>query len=732
MKAATETDTPISPDQPPAISWLTGQIEQALNNASSWAESMTAAERTRFAIWDGQSDDGRKWTKKIGKRAFPWEGASDARIRLADEIVNEKAMVLQQAFFRSKFQTAAREPGDLQRSAATSLLLDHTVRVAMADHLRDEIAFLSNWRETYGLAVLSIAWEKQIMAEPKTMTLDGLTKMAVEHNLDRLAKAAEQAGQPPEQADAQEIVMASVDEVQTMFLDPANEDQTIGVIQQMTGVPIKTARRIVKDIRATGTADYHVPYVAVNRPRWTAKVPYVDVFFPPGCDNIQAASWVAETEWLSIEDFKSRAIAEEWDPAWVEKVIETKGKPALEIPTAGEGTGIGIRGTGQTGFFTDLDLHKDEVQIIHTHYRATGPDDLPALFRTCWRPDVMEYVGYHEMMPYLHGKMPFVWTRRDFALRAGVDSRGIPGIVATHQGEIKVQRDSRTDRTSMATLPPLVKPGYRTGQMNIGPGVEIPERRAGELKFMDPPRYDQGSIEMEQSTRNDVDRYFGRQSPVVPQNLSLLFIQSEVDNWLHDLTAALSQTLQLMQQFMDPQVMVRVTGTDQFLPVARDEIQGQWDITAAMDARDLDTEYLKAKLELISTIALPMDASGKINRGALVEFVMTAISPQLASATLLSDDAANEAETEGEKSALAMMAGGVEPVMPERSGMNHAVRLQTLQAAIQANPSLQARIQQDQVFQAMLDARVKFHQQGLNQEKNKIIGRLGAAPVTGV
>jgi len=64
-------------------------------------------------------------------------------------------------------------------------------------------------------------------------------------------------------------------------------------------------------------------------------------------------------------------------------------------------------------------------------------------------------------------------------------------------------------------------------------------------------------------------------------------------------------------------------------------------------------------------------------------------------------------------------------------GQNHALRLKTLEESIQVSPPLQQRLQQDQVFQALVAARVKHHRHQLDQEQNKQIGRMGASPVLG-
>ena len=55
---------------------------------------------TRFAWWPGQTDDGRKWNVKERwdrlspgqeptRAVFPWQGASDSRVRLVETVIRE-------------------------------------------------------------------------------------------------------------------------------------------------------------------------------------------------------------------------------------------------------------------------------------------------------------------------------------------------------------------------------------------------------------------------------------------------------------------------------------------------------------------------------------------------------------------------------------------------------------------------------------------------------------------
>ena len=49
----------------------------------------TRADDVRFCSWAGQDDDGKKHQNNDNKEVFPWDGASDTRVRLADMVCTE-------------------------------------------------------------------------------------------------------------------------------------------------------------------------------------------------------------------------------------------------------------------------------------------------------------------------------------------------------------------------------------------------------------------------------------------------------------------------------------------------------------------------------------------------------------------------------------------------------------------------------------------------------------------
>ena len=337
--------------------------------------------------------------------------------------------------------------------------------------------------------------------------------------------------------------------------------------------------------------------------------------------------------------------------------------------------------------------------------------------------------GLSELLPYHHQQYPFVEFCRERVSRNILESRGVPELVESQQLEIKTQRDFRSDSASIAVLPPIRVPSNR-GKINLvfGPGAQIPERRPNEFGWMEPPRFDQGTIEIEASTRADVDQYFGRFDNTVPQPLTMLQQQTQVDRWLRSCKAMVAQAFALMQQYITDIEFFRVAGA---MPapfqLTREGIQGRFDLVAEYDVRDLDVELLAKRLDAITRLAVPLDVAGTIDRAGLVQFVMNAIDPSLAQKIVRPQEVATAAEAEDEQLAYTKIAAGTEPPLPTE-GMNAQLRTQVLQGIVQANPAMSQRFQSDEIFRSMIEARLKAFAFQVQQTQNAQIGRVGAVP----
>jgi hypothetical protein len=681
-----------SPDRE-KISEILTDIDQADADGSQYVQRKLRNWNTRYCVWPGQSEDGRKHAGAMGRQPWPWDGAADTRVRLADNIIRDHCAILTNAFFKSRVQIQPVESMDIDKRTAAEAVLKWLLFQHCLDDLRREVRLAAEFRETYGLAIMAVDWQQTTRTEIKRFTIEEAQMMV-------------QESQDPNLAALLEIVM-----------DPLQEETAAELLGQVVPELGKVSK--VRALRDKGEVEWESPYIFESKPVWTALEAWEDVIFPIQTFSLQRAAFVARRELLNEVELRERAAVEGWDEDWVEEAVKHKGQLKR--------IHLNLHRTDQF-LFEQL---RDLIEIWHVFRKENDPKtDAIRVTRSVISYHIPDKAAVHELLPYAHGMYPFVEMPRERSTRPLLESRGIPELVQTAQEEIKIQRDYRADRASISILPPVRVPANR-GKFDLvlGPGVQVPERRPGEIGWMDPPRPDAGSIEVENATRFDVNNYFGRMADGVPPQMAMIHTQEMVDSWLLDMKLCIIQTMALAQQYLTPEEVSRVTGNASLaFSASPQDIRGRFDITAEFDARLLDNEALGAKLKYLSEILVPMDSFGVIDRAGLVKYMFQAVDPNMAAMLVQDIGAATQQEIEDEQVQFSKIAAGTEPPMKE-GGQNAQVRLQTLPANHpKSNPAVSQRYQQDEIFRRMLDARMQAFQFQLQQSQNAVIGRVGAQP----
>jgi hypothetical protein len=681
------------------------EITQAVTDAGDFYSRMENAAAIRKAEWDGQSSDGRKHREALGREAFPWEGASDTRVRTVDEIVNEQAMLMLQAFTRARIQAAGMETSDAGWGMRMTTLLKYVLWTRMRGQMRRELALAAQWRQWFGASMTAVMWDQQLRRMEQEVTVEGLAVLLL----------------TPEEAQNPEAAMAGVEAARMLVLDPSREEQALEVIMGLSPiVDRRRAKRGLEELRNTGRTMVDVPEVFAAEPRLMALLPMVDVFFPAATDDIQRAPWVAIREEISETDLRDRVNTYGYDEDFVEKAIEQKG---ARYDAAKSTWWASWRNENAW-------RERDLVEIFHV-YRKEFRDGIPEVRCEVVSSAVPDVVGKDEPLPYAHGEYPVISHVREFLTRRLIDSRGVAELAQTWQNELKVQRDARTDRTAVTVLPPLIVPARRGAtRLRIGPGVQIPAAgRNEQYEWMRTPPYDAGSIEIERATERSIARYFGRIDEAVPPQLTMLHQGDLVDGWLLEMRQVCTQVLQLCQQYMSEEQVTRITGRlDRGWQNSRAEIQGQFDLSVEADPRDLNLEMQKEKWGFVE-IVMKYDRGGRVDYGKLIEWALAGIDPNMADAVLIPMEAANAKQVTEEQDVLAKMMAGIEPPMEPGPGMNYGLRMQVLQDTIGRNPEMQRRIAGQPDTAALVENRMKFLSFQVQQQENAQIGRVGTGEV---
>ena len=690
----------------PDIDALQSELSDILEDAGRNLRRRDDFEDVRYCRWEGQSDDGRKHEEHLGHRPTPWENASDIQIRLADRLINEHIHMVTEAFFRSNMNVSGVETSDTKKASYWRDTLSYFLEQRMLPELRREVELLAQemFSGSPAIGILGVYWQQEVIMRMKKFTVQDVIMMVQE------AGGQEQ----------------DVEELITLLRDPDMEEQALAIMSQVfAGVKPKVLKKGLKEFRETGETKLPAPTQHENRPRFVAHKLYDDIFVDANCTELDRARVIMRREWLSETELREKIITEGYDESFVEEVLEkaegVSGVAEYDYRNPIQ-IGVNVLGKGVEGDF-------DGLYEIFTAYQRQYDEDtnVPAIYCTAFSSHVQGNYGKHEMLEYGHNQMPFVLFSRERLSRSIFDSRGIPELVATNQYEAKVQRDLRNDASQISVIPPLLVNARRGGlNLLVAPASQMTITRPDDIQWLNPPVPSQGSIEAEQATIMDAERYFG--DPMKPE-AKQLYQQCMVNRWLDSWREALSQALSLCQQYLPPEFVARLTGgAVEEIAVQQDDIAGRYDLSLRFSVDVLNQEFMEKKLDAVTKLT-QFDVTGALDRSKLLEIIAESIDPMLAKQVVMDKQSASQKEIEDEQLSWVRIMNEIEP--PPKEGVNFELRSQVAQQILQSSQELQQKMAEKPLVKQLADNRMKYLQFGISQQENAQIGRVGVKPVMG-
>lgn len=706
----------------PEVTELQREYKSCFPGSTNW-NGLLNSDETRYCYWPNQSPDGKKYDEE-NNPAFPFNGASDARIHLVDSIINERVATLGAAFWRANLSAHAIEPGDMPKAAQVNTLL-RWARQKMLRNLVKEVELAAQYQGTYGWTVLMATWERDVTLQMRELTLDMFRNIA-------LAVAEYDQANPLAQ-------------LPQMILDPTLEEQAIPLLEQlylsyvqmnrvavlMEEIPKlkkSTLKRVIRELREEGRTELPVPYVTRDQPVVRALKPWDEVFIPFYETDIQTAR-VFVRYLMTEEELRAKAEIYGWDQKWVEQAVLQKGKISwwqFTAPTQAQ--------QPYTWAYIQNPLNNNLIEVLYAYTTRMDDNGCKGVYCTVFQPEVSsdqegnnDLVAKHELLNYHHGKMPFVDLPLERIQRSFVWSRPIPQIGQTWQREMKVQHDGLTDRTSFTTLPPILVPtSTLQSQWKFGPGQPLPVQQGREPKFMDIPRGDGTALELLQQVKTEADEYFGRANPNIPAVRTQVMQEQQVNHFLKAWSEVFEQVFQLMQQFMTEAELERIVGSKLVFEREAAAIAGQFDIDLTFDVRELDVDYTAEKLKRIVEL-VPMDVGGVINRNELIKMAMNAIDPRLARELITDSATASQQLFIQVRDEIAQMYLGNEPMYVENDP-TAPTKLQYAQQVVMANPDYQEALRTNPRFAELMGKYAKNLTFSVQQQQNKQVGRIGVQP----
>tara|TARA_R110000868_G_scaffold166686_3_gene400778 strand:- start:2287 stop:4362 length:2076 start_codon:yes stop_codon:yes gene_type:complete len=656
----------------PDIQTLRHAYDNCLLNLDEYFEICNRSYDDRRNIWDGKTTD----LRKNGSNAFPWDGASDMEVNVIGERIDAFVSILDQALTRSHIKAFPTSTTSIPRAALVSSFLKWMKSSYIPD-FKNQMELGANYLLEKGIMVTYVGWKR----EKRTFLQDV--------SLEELAQAS------PDMAEM--IINATDDE---MLIDM--------IIQAFPHMNAKRVKKFLIEIRKVGRASIPVPRMSINCPFVQSCAPDGEVLFPPYVIDPQKSPYIFWRTFVTAQELEKKVTSEGWDADWVQGAIEDlRGKDSYYLD-------------GQKAKrFTNLPVANDDdlVMLVYAYQRLIDEDGAEGIYCTVFNPNVDGYAKTELLNGY--DDYPFVTTRLSYNQNRMYEVQTFPDILRGAQLQIKTERDSRIDRASLATLPPLMHPAGRPPS-DWGPGRRVSYRRLGEIAFGPIPPPDNGSMEIELSMNAQADRAVGldMNSPI-----SGVRQQFFVNKYLDHVKDVLGLAWKLFQRMGPDEIFFQVTGNPNPQTMTKGSPDENYSFTVSFDSLSADPDNAESRMKQIGSL-VQFDRNGRIDMDKFLEFAAMSIDPVFGDYVL---QPAEEATAKVQKQVtddLAKIYAGIEmPAQPNGA----QIAMQMLQAYAQ-QPDVAQRAQTDEAFGARLQKYAEQYQFQMQQMENAQIGRIGTAP----
>lgn len=663
----------------PNVMALKDAYDRTVDDLESYMENCRAGYDARRNIWPGKAAD----LRKHGGDAFPWDGAADTEAHVIDERIRAYVSLFMSALQRANIRAYPVEMGDMARARVVSSFLKWMVSSYIPQFAR-QMELSANYLLERGIAITYVGWQREDRTFKQRLSLDQLAQI-------------------------------SPDLVRTIL--EKSEDATLIELlkQQFGGMTDKKAKKVLADLRKTGTAEFPIVRRSVDCPLVQAVSPDGDFFFPAYATDPQQAPYCFWRVLMTAQELRNKIATEGWNEEWVDYVIE-KCKADVD-PLRVERRNYNV---ASVAVYDASELY----EVIYGYQRLIDPEDnAEGIYCTVFHQDV---VGVPEAPSYAKHELlngyedyPVVVTKLSEDNKRLYDVQSVCDILKGIQWQVKVERDSRIDRNSLATLPWIEHP-IGNAPTDLRPGGFVPYRRQGEVRYGPQPQYNPGSVEMENTQLLQADKLLGL-APGDPT--SAVKQQFLIGKFLMHVQDVLRMAYKCYQRFGPDSVFFRVTGVPDAQRFDKGDPNENFDIKIGFDVLNNDPDTLEAKLQQMVSL-VQFDRNGRINLDTMLDVMAGAIDPMLADAVLQPAEQAQQQIVRQVTDDLSKIYAGIE-VGARPNGAQ--VALQVIQQYVQ-QPDVMARLQQDEAFRARL---TKYQQQysfQIQQMQNAQIGRIGTAP----
>ena len=655
--------------------------------------SRTKAEEAFYCVWDGQHADGTVHDTK-NELAWPFDGASDQRVRWGEKVVLDKIALVMIALSSCEVEFACGAGPDAEKRAnALKRLLSWELGRLGAKGYAEFLALLRYMLvDSPAVAAMDVSWRRRASLAVRELNAEELAAGFVAANGGDEAGTAVLEGtfwmglrgedEAAEQQLAAFLVAAGVRESDVdavrQALAEEGECECLCRAQAEEGVELKALRY---------GDDFCIP-------REASEFDYASPWF--------------RGEWVTEEQLRERIESDGWDPEWVEEELRHKGTSFYDETT---------RPTEDV---------KDLCNIVWCYEAVTTDAGETVRWVTVLGHADGSAFGQRAIRSR-RGKWGVAFFRREVTGRNLLSSRGLAALCSPDQGVAKEVRDMAANNAIVGSLPPIKAKGTRTRNAVIEPFSVINMGINDDLLFMQPPAYPAAAKETEERLKSELLAYVGvsdGQTDVTERR------QEEVNWFLKQFQDLFVLMVEAAQDHASDEALAGVTGEGDVEGLRREDITGAFGVTLKLDPRNLDNKALLDKVQAFAGVLQSIDRERAVDTLPVLRHVMRQLWPEVSGEAMRAPEELRANDLEEEKRNFALIKAGVMPRMDTQGRWNYQARLDFYQQLQQENPDAIAEM--SPVAQENLQRWMQaLEQQNTQFGENAEIGRTGVEGVEG-
>lgn len=645
-------------------------------------------------VWPGQNANGLR-TDRADMAAWPFDGASDQRLRWGDTIFQDYLALVMIAVQSAEVEiTCGGDPAGQERARALKLLLNGVMDSLGASGHAEVMAMLHYMLcDSPAVAALDVSWRRR-----RTMGVAVLDADELQAEYSAMMAATGQMG--PEDAAIEFTAMLQGDA-------STSREPLAAWLVSSKRIRERDVDKILDALAEDGECEALVAVDENEGPEVKALRYMEDFCVPRVTQDFDYASPWFKSEWVTESQLRERVADFEWDPDWVEDTLQFKGMDLF----------------AETGTTIQEDV-KDLVNLVWCYFADTNERGETTRYVVVLSQAEGSAFG-KRVIRTRRGKWNTAFFRREVRDGNITNARGLAEIAAPAQGAAKQIRDMAANNAIVGSLPPVKAKGARVRNVLIEPFGLINMGQNDDVTFMQPPAYPAAADKAEEKIYKDLLKYLGvsdGQSDVTERRRQFMiwFLQQWRD--------FLILLLEVAQDNASDEFVVRATETKDVKGVKAQDVSGRFAITLKLDPANLDNAKLIEKVQAVAQVLQSIDREGVVDTSPFVRHVFTMLFPDMADAAMKSPEQLVGDDQKDEEQNFVKIKAGIMPQMDTTGKWRYQARLEWHQRMQQENPDAIAEMSpaSQDIYQRWIQA---LEQMVTQYGENAEIGKTGVRGV---